>query len=635
MNQHSKWIAVALVLLGIVLASIIANRVPGQWDVTAASRYTLSEASHNLLDELSEPVRMEFYFSRSVEDLPIQFKNFASRVQNLLRQYQRASSGQLRLRIIDPRPDTDEEQEAIRAGLRGQPVPSGANVFFGLRVLQADSSASIPFFRSEREPFLEYDISQLIYQVGQLDKPRLGILSSLDLQDPPPQNPMMPQQNQGDSGYAFMDEIRNLYEVEIIEGDDFPDDLHALLVLHPQNLSEARQFRIDQFVLSGKPVLIAVDPSSYTQRANQNQQQMMMGQQPDVSSNLPRLFDTWGLAFDPARVVGDRNLAAEVSTRTGGAPLRYPVWLNFQDIDSDSPLLASLNSLLLVEPGALRLRDNAPDSVQWDPLLQTTSDAGTVPASLLAFPNPERVGRSLQSDKQAITLAGILRGSFPTAFPDGPPEKPTEDNPADSDNGNTNTESTPLINPDDQLTESNGTSTVMVIADTDFLSDQFAVRAINMFGMRGLQPLNDNLALLNNAVDSLAGNPELMSLRGKGTGNRPFTVVEKIEREAQQDYEDQLQNLEQRLSEVQTRLQELQQTTADENQLVASPQTRQAIEEFRLEEAEVRAQQREIRKKLREDIEALNLRLALLNLFTFPLLVGIGGLAFFLKRNRS
>lgn len=633
MNQHSKWIAVALVLLGIILASIIANRVPGQWDVTAASRYTLSEASHNLLDDLSEPVRMEFYFSRSVEDLPIQFKNFASRVQNLLRQYQRASSGQLRLRIIDPRPDTDEEQEAIRAGLRGQPVPSGANVFFGLRVLQADSSASIPFFRSEREPFLEYDISQLIYQVGQLDKPRLGILSSLDLQAPPPQNPMMPQQNQADSGYAFMDEIRNLYEVEIIEGDEFPEDLHALLVLHPQNLSEARQFRIDQFVLSGKPVLIAVDPSSYTQRANQNQQQMMMGQQPDVSSSLPRLFDTWGLAFDPARVVGDRNLAAEVSTRAGSAPIRYPVWLNFQEIDSDSPLLASLNSLLLVEPGALRLRDNAPDSVQWDPLLQTTSDAGTVPTSLLAFPNPERVGRSLQSDKQALTLAGILRGAFTTAFPDGPPEQPAGEDNADSEGDEV--ADPPLIDPADQLTESNGTSTVMVIADTDFFSDQFAVRVINMFGMRGLQPLNDNLALLNNAVDSLAGNPELMSLRGKGTGNRPFTVVEKIEREAQQDYEEQLQTLEQRLSEVRSRLRELQQTTTDENQLVASPQTQQAIEDFRLEEAEVRAQQREIRKKLREDIEALNLRLALINLFTFPLLVGIGGLAFYLKRKRS
>lgn len=634
MNKNSKWIAIALVLLGIILASVIAHRVPGQWDLTAADRYTLSEASRNLLKDLPEPVRMEFYFSRSVEDLPIQFKNFASRVENLLEQYQRASGGMINLRVIDPRPDTDEEQEAIRAGLRGQPVPSGANVFFGLQVIQADSSESIPFFRSEREPFLEYDISQLIYQVGQLEKPRLGIISSLNLEGPP-QNPMMGQQQpQQDSGYAFLDEVRRLYDVEILKDGDFPEDLTALLILHPQGLSEAQLFRIDQFVLSGKPALVAVDPSSYTQRSGQSRQQMMMGQQPNVSSNLARIFDSWGIDFDQSRVVGDRNLAAEVSMQAGGAGIRYPVWLSFQQLESGSPLLATLNNLLFVEPGSLRLRANAPEGLEWTPLLQTTGDAGTVPASLLAFPNPERVGRSLQPDKQPHTLAGILRGPLPTAFPDGPPRQENADeNEAETEEPNSDPQ--PLMDSADQLMESDGSSTVMIIADTDFFSDQFAVRVINMFGMRGLQPLNDNLGFLNNAVDSLAGNPELMSLRGKGSGNRPFTVVENIEREAQEDYEEQLQTLEERLSEVRSRLRELQQTASDENQLIASPETQEAIEEFRLEEAEVRSQQREIRKKLREDIEALNLRLALINLFTFPVLLGIGGVLFLLKRKRS
>ena len=58
--------------------------------------------------------------------------------------------------------------------------------------------------------------------------------------------------------------------------------------------------------------------------------------------------------------------------------------------------------------------------------------------------------------------------------------------------------------------------------------------------------------------------------------------------------------------------------------MIASPETQEAIEEFRLEEAEVRSQLSEIRKKLRVDIEGLNLRLAVLNLFDFPILEVLG-----------
>ncbi|NBD37655.1 MAG: ABC transporter [Verrucomicrobia bacterium] len=628
MSQQNKWIATLLLLLGIILATVIANRVPGQWDLTAENRYTLSPASEKLLEELREPVRMRFYFSRSSEGLPIQFKNFATRVENLLRQYERRSGGMVRLSIIDPRPDTDEEQEAIRAGLQSQPLPSGESVFFGLAVLQADSSSSIPFFTRERESFLEYDISQAVFEATQLEKPRIGILSSLELEGAP-QNPMAP--GQADPGYAFLDELRRTYEVEILSGDTIPSDIQSLLVIHPQALSEQQLFAIDQFVLQGRPLLVAVDPSSHLQRSQQSRQQMMMGQPTaNVASDLGRLFDQWGIDYDANEVVGDRNLAAGVTVQQGAAPVRYPVWLSYNEISSDSPLLAILNSLLIVEAGSLRLRANAAEELQWTPLLRTTEDSGTVPSRMLAFPSPERVGQALESDKQAHTLAGILRGPLTTAFPEGrPAEEDEAGENAPGEELEVDTESAPF------LTASEEEATVLVIADTDFLGNQFSVRMLNLLGMQGMQPINDNLGFIFNCVDSLAGNPDLIELRGKGSGTRTFTLVEAMEREAQQEYEEQLQSLEERLQEVRGRLRELQQSATSEQELIASPETQEAIEEFRLEEAEVRSQQREIRKKLREDIEALNLRLAMINLFAFPVVIVIGGFLFFYRRSRT
>ncbi len=625
MKTSHKWIAVGLVFTGVVLLTVIGGRVPGQIDLTEARLYTLSSSSRDLVANLEEPVELRFFFSRGIEGLPIDFKNFATRVEDLLRQYRRAGGGMVRLVTIDPRPDTDDEQDAIRSRLHNQPLPTGENLFFGLEVRLADTAATIPFFDRNREPFLEYDISQLIFQVQQLDQPRVGILSSLEL-GPPPFDPMNASARRNRSGPAFIEELRATYEVEILDPDieALPSGLDVLLVIHPQNLPETLLFDIDQFALSGRPLLLALDPSSHIQSAERMQTGMMGMQQqmPDVASDLGPLPAAWGVDFDPATVVGDRRHAAGVTVQQGAPPVRYPVWLNFEGIESDSPVLATLSNLLIVEPGHFVLRDDAPDGLEWTPLIESSAESGPVPAAMLAFPSPENVSRALEPDGERRVLAAILRGTLPTAFPGGRPDDSDEDDPGADDYS-------------DFLAESRRPSTVVFLGDSDFLDNQFSVREMNIFGMRAVQPINDNIAFFVNLVDSLAGNPDLIALRGKGTSHRPFTVIQDLERRAQADYEQQLTHLEERLAQVRARLRELQQQAPDQQQLIASPETQEAIERFRLEEAEVRAQQREIRKKLREEIEALNLRLALFNLLTMPVLIALGGIVFFVRRNRK
>lgn len=626
MKTSSKWIAVFLVFSGIVLLTVIGGRVPGQFDLTEARLYTLSESSRNLVANPEEPIELRYFFSRSIEGLPIDFKNFATRVEDLLRQYRRAGGGTVHLVTIDPRPDTEDEQDAIRSGLRNQPLPTGENLFFGLEVRQADATATIPFFDRNREPFLEYDISQLIFQVQQLDQPRVGILSSLEL-DPPPFEAMNAMARRDHRPPAFVEELRATYDVEILDADIdlLPPELDVLLVLHPQDLSETLLFEIDQFALSGRPLLIALDPSSHIQRAEQSQGMMGMRQPtPAAASELGPIPGAWGVEYNPATVVGDLRHAASVTVQPGAPPVRYPVWLNFESIESDSPILATLSNLLIVEPGHFRFRDDAPAGIEWTPLLKSSEESGAVPSSILAFPSPENVARSLETDDERRVLAAILRGTLPTAFPDGRPE----DNEEETNIGNGSTEA-------NFLAESRRPSTVILLGDTDFIDNQFSVREMNIFGMRAIQPINDNIAFFVNLVDSLTGNPDLIALRGKGTSHRPFTVIRELERRAQADYEQQLTVLEERLAHVRARLRELRQQAPDQEQLIASPETQDAIERFRLEEAEVRAQQREIRKKLREEIESLNLRLAHFNLLTMPVFIALGGILYFVRRNRK
>ena len=54
------------------------------------------------------------------------------------------------------------------------------------------------------------------------------------------------------------------------------------------HVSPKLQFAIDQFILGGKPVFLAVDPSSqYFKRQSNPQQMMMGGGAQNVSSDLP------------------------------------------------------------------------------------------------------------------------------------------------------------------------------------------------------------------------------------------------------------------------------------------------------------------------------------------------------------
>ena len=192
MKFGSKTLAIVLLLLGLVLVNYLASSVPVRIDATAESIYSLSSGTKAMLSKIEEPVSIDLYFSKDASGLPIAYKNYAGRVQEMLRQYVRASRGKLSLNVINPRPDTPEEEKATASGLTPQVAQQGGEqFFFGLIVTQADQQKTIPAFTPQREQFLEYDLSKLVYSVQQLDKPKLGLLTSLPLQGTSPQEMQM------------------------------------------------------------------------------------------------------------------------------------------------------------------------------------------------------------------------------------------------------------------------------------------------------------------------------------------------------------------------------------------------------------------------------------------------------------
>lgn len=628
MRMKSKWVAFFLLLIGLTLITVIGNFMPGQLDFTEDNIYTLSDGSRSLLEQIEEPITLEFYFSRSVEDVPKYLKDFATRVETLLQQYENAAGGKIELSVIDPKQDTEEEEAAIRSGITNQLISSGGSVFFGLLVIHADQEETIAFFDPARESLLEYDISRKIHHVQQYELPKLGVVSGLPVISQLVPG-MMPPGQQMPQDWVFIEELRTSFEIQQIEtsADRIPDDIDLLAIIHPQNLSDLLLYAIDQFVLSSRPAFIAIDPSSDIQKSQVGQQAMMRGINL-TSSDLSELFDSWGIEFDPLFFVGDLKYAATVAA--GASQIRYPAWLLIDSFNSDTPATAQLNSVLLVETGSFRIVEGSDNELT--PLLTSSNQSGSLTKSILTFGGPDEVFRQLKPTGIRHTLAGIVRGNFKSAFPEGKPKKDEEIESAEErDNPS-------LMLPDEDsetsFKESELTSTVAIIADTDFLADQYSVRRLNFFGLSALRPLNDNLNFVTNVLELLSGSEDLISLRGKGTAIRPFTVVRNLEIKAQMSYQDKYESIQNELNEIQDQLRNLQNDQAERGKLVATQEVRNAIVRYRKEEADKRAALRQIRKRLREKIESLDRRLALFNLLTVPVLICIFGLNFFGKRNK-
>ncbi len=98
-------------------------------DATTDKLYTISEGSKKILTQLEDPVRVKFYFSFHNEQLPPSLKTYAQRVVELLEEYQTISSGKMTLEVFDPKPDTEEEEWAIRYGIEAPKLPNGESIF--------------------------------------------------------------------------------------------------------------------------------------------------------------------------------------------------------------------------------------------------------------------------------------------------------------------------------------------------------------------------------------------------------------------------------------------------------------------------------------------------------------------------
>ncbi|HRV82209.1 MAG TPA: GldG family protein, partial [Planctomycetota bacterium] len=453
-------VALALFIAVNAFAKIALRR--SHIDLTERNLYSLSQGTRNILGALEEPQNLRFYYTpeQAPDGSPI--PAYAQRVRELLEEYVSESNGKLRMVVIDPKPFTEEEDQAAQAGLRGIPVNEvGDKLYFGLEATNSvDARETIPFFDPSREESLEYDITQILYRLGNPDRPVVGVMSSLPLTGGTP-DPRTGRQSQPWTVYSLLSQALEVRNVETT-AETIDPEIDVLMLVHPKELSDQTLYAIDQFALAGGRILAFVDPYCFFDPSAQGDPRMG-GMGGDHSSHLDRLLEAWGVRLDASKLAGDKDKSQQIDSP--GGPIYCPVVLALdQDcMDPNDVAIRELSSLNLLLAGSFDSIEGS--GVTVEPLLQTSADgAGTVDATLLQFGQPDfvRLTESFVPDGQRRAVAVRLTGDVKTAFPDGPPPA-SEPKPEGAD---ASTEAKP-----EHLAASKVPFHAVLVADADILAD--------------------------------------------------------------------------------------------------------------------------------------------------------------------
>lgn len=603
----------ALMLVILVLVNVLFAQVNLRWDTTEDNLYSLSEGSKEILRNLKKDVTLKVFYTRDIENMPIHIKNYAKRMLDFVREYETYSDGKVTVEVYNPKPDSVEEEWAIKYGINGADLPTGDRLFFGMVAMAADQEEAIPMFDPTRERQLEYDITRLIARVQEPNSPKIGVVTSLPVFGAPPMGMMMQQQQT--QPWLFVEELRKSYEVVQIPptSESIEPDIDLMILLHPKDLSEQLQYEIDQYVLRGGNAIVFADGFATTDTSRG----------PNKASNIQKLLENWGVQMEPGKVVADFDYATQLRNQQNQVE-ENPMWVSIpaEGFDHDSIITSQLESMLMPVAGTFR---KAPDSpYEYEPLVQSSANSALTESFRAQFGGVEGIRRDFRATPELYDLAVMVRGKFKTAFPGGRPEKKEE--------GESETDEAKPEASGDHLKEAEKAANILLVGDADLLFDNFYVRRQNFLGVNIAQMFNDNLNFLLNASEMLTGSEALISIRSRGKFERPFTKVEALEKKAKERWLAREQELMRKVEETNRKLQQLEQQKDASQQMIISPEQEAEIQKFQEEKIKANRELKEVRRNLRAEIESLGNTIKFINIFLTVLLVAAIGIGFGIYR---
>jgi gliding-associated putative ABC transporter substrate-binding component GldG len=461
--KSKLYISIALLIGIVIMVNLLADEYHFRLDLTENHEYTLSHATRDLLDHLSEPVLVTAYFS---EDLPPNVQKTRQDFRDLLIEYANLSHGMVSYKFVDPNADPLNESKAMQAGVR--PVLIGVREKDQMKQQKAYLGAVLSFGKkTEAIPFLgpgapmEYALSSAIKKLSLTQKAVVGFV-----------------QGDGEPGLNQMRQAARqlsvLYQTEPVRiGDSvpIPPNIKTLVLLGPTNtLPAAHLQQLDTFLARGGRMLVALDHVGADMR---------MGRGDVVHTGVAGWLRKKGVVIGDNFVIDAQCAAIPMQQQQGFFNFQTNVSFPFYPMISHfarHPVTAGLENVVLEFASTLRYVGDS--SLKYTPLAFTSALSDSLRAPL--FVNTQRQWRQQDFQRKGLVVAGALEG---------------------------------------QLGGTGKSTKMVVITDGNFPVDGPSEQQ----QPRQLDP--DNVNLLVNAIDWLSDDTGLIGLRTKGVTSRPIAQL--------------------------------------------------------------------------------------------------------------
>ena len=619
-------VGVIAVLIIIVAINLLGGFLKFRSDLTENKLYTLSDGTKKILNKLDTDVVVRFYFSKDTASMPVPLRTYAQEVQDLLDEYQQYSHGKVKIIKLDPKPDSDAEDSANLDGIEGQAVDLNDKVYLGIAVSCLDAKTTIPYLSPDRGNLLEYDLSRAISSVANPKKAVIGVMSALPVTGRESSPMMMQRRQQPSQPWIFLNELKQNYVVRDVPltTDKIEDDVSVLVVVHPQGIADVAQFAIDQFLLRGGKMVALLDPYSFVEVQSAGQ----YGGGAGYDSTLSKLLPAWGIDYSVKKLIADPTFATQVQRENDVQSDPTILSVTSAGINKEDAFGAAVSDLLMPFAGALI--GKPAEGLKEDVLVKSSTQAGLIDVSLLEA-GPDAIRKGLKSANTAYPIAIRLTGKFKTAFPEGKPESKPSAEPTPTPQAAGSPSPAAKEAP---LKDGKSEGVVILVGDSDFAYDAIAGRAQQVLAQTVFLPSNGNLNFIQSSVEQLAGDSDLIGIRSRASGNRPFVVVNKMETAAQQKYQSKIDELEDNLNQARQNLAALQTSKQSDQKMLLSPEQQAEIKKFQENEATVNKELKQVRKNLRQEIDSLQTTVKWVDIAAMPVIVTLVGLALALVKRR-
>lgn len=364
LRKHKINLAIIIVIF--TASNLLSSYIPGRIDLTQNRIYTLSPATKAVLNNLEPQVNIILFVSNK---LPPDFQPIMRRTKDLLRDYKVLGKGKVLIKQQNPQSDPEILTRAQEFGIQevrfdivSQEERQIKNGFFGLTVSVEEDYESIPFIQDTAD--LEYKLTSFIKKLTTSEKKKIVFLSGHG------------EKNLSTDLRILNQELEKQFKVEEILINDenlsaIPEDAKALVIAGPnQEIDSKNRAAISDFIEKGGAVLFLIDAVLINPEA--------MQAIPNEQSFSEFLVE-YGVEVKKDIVY---DLRSNETVRFGGGMfnmlLAYPLWPKVGPAEKDSILTSKIESLILSWASSINLDEDKIEQkgFKLEKLLATTKYGG-------------------------------------------------------------------------------------------------------------------------------------------------------------------------------------------------------------------------------------------------------------------